>query len=134
MRKDKNNIFTHFRMQYKTKIILFYKNLHEFPLQYECLWRFHFELLGLRCEMTVMPLEWVLGCDKVVLESISNLGVGGFWPYRGIRLFGLAILWDTMRTLCLHGGNGRRCLWHPTSDRGGGEFLALYKYGLLLTL
>ena len=32
-----------------------------FYLQYESLCRFHFEPLSLRCEMTVMPLEWVLG-------------------------------------------------------------------------
>ena len=28
MRKDKNNIFTHFKIQYQNEIILFYKNLH----------------------------------------------------------------------------------------------------------
>ena len=35
-----------------------------FQLQYKCLYCFHFELLGLRCEMTVMPLEYVLGHDR----------------------------------------------------------------------
>ena len=28
----------------------------------------HFEPSGLRCEMTVMPLRQVYGCDKVVSE------------------------------------------------------------------
>ena len=34
-----------------------------FKLQDECLCYFHFEPLGLRCEMTIMPLEWVLRRD-----------------------------------------------------------------------
>ena len=31
---------------------------------------FHFESLGLRCEMTVMPLEWVLGHDTLHLHIL----------------------------------------------------------------
>ena len=27
--------------------------------------RLHFKSSGLMCEMTVMPLEWVLGCDNL---------------------------------------------------------------------
>ena len=37
---------------------------------------FHFKPSGLRCEMTVMPLDRVLGRDRVVLEVIPNLDVG----------------------------------------------------------
>ena len=42
------------------------KNLvvDNFQLQDECLCHFHFKPLSLRCEMIVMPLEWVLGHDR----------------------------------------------------------------------
>ena len=42
------------------------KNLGNYKvskLQYECLCRFYSEPLGLKCEMTIMPFEWVLGHD-----------------------------------------------------------------------
>ena len=35
-----------------------------FQLQNECLYRFHFESLGFKCEITIMSLEWVLGWDN----------------------------------------------------------------------
>ena len=43
-------------------------------------------------------------------------------PTWGSVPFGLAIPWDTTRTLCLHGGGGGGgggggCLSHSTSDR-----------------
>ena len=41
---------------------------------------------------------------QIVLEPIFDLDVGFVWPLRGIRLFGSAIPWDTMRMLYLHGG------------------------------
>ena len=34
------------------------------------------EIWSLRCEMTGTPLEWVLGCDRMVSESIPDPGVG----------------------------------------------------------
>ena len=46
-----------------------------FQLQYECLCRFSFEPLGLRCKMTVMPLEWVLGHDKISLQLERIFGM-----------------------------------------------------------
>nr|CAN83489.1 hypothetical protein VITISV_001324 [Vitis vinifera] len=36
----------------------------------------HFKSSSLRCEMIVMPLEWVLGRDRVVSEPIPDPGVG----------------------------------------------------------
>ena len=39
-------------------------------------------------------------------QSRSLTSVWWFvWPHRGVRLFGPAILWNTMRTLCLYGGS-----------------------------
>ena len=32
----------------------------------------HFKFLSLKCEVTIMSLEWVLRCDKVVSESINK--------------------------------------------------------------
>ena len=78
--------------------------------------------------MTVTALEWVSGCDRVVLEPIPDLDVRFVWPHRGVRLFGLAISWDTTRTLCLHGG-----VFMMSHIGQGRMFLALYMQRLLLT-
>ena len=50
-----------------------------FQLQYECLCCFHFEPLGLRCEMIIMPLELILGHDRVVSEPDYDLVENLFW-------------------------------------------------------
>ena len=47
--------------------------------------RLHCKPSGLKCEMIVMPLEWVLGRDRVVSELIPDPGVGvclalSIWP------------------------------------------------------
>ena len=87
--------------------------------------------------MTVMPLDRVLRCDRVVLEPILDFDVGSipFDPVRGVCLFRPVIPWDTTRTLCLHwGGRGGGGGVFVTSHiRYGRNFLTLYKYGLLST-
>ena len=35
--------------------------------------RLHYKPTGLKCEMTVMPLEWVLGRDNVFLNNLHDM-------------------------------------------------------------
>ena len=46
---------------------------------------FHFEPLGLKYEMTIMPLEWVLGCDNnfIILKKLDNIKKKKKWGQCG---------------------------------------------------
>ena len=46
--------------------------------------RLYFKPSGLRCEMTVTPLEWVLGRDRVVSEPGFDLDGNLNWFRLGI--------------------------------------------------
>ena len=68
----------------------------------------------------VVERQAILHCSLVTTNGIRAKfptpmwGSVSFDPVGGVNSFGPAILWDTTRALCLHGG----CLSHPTSDRG----------------
>ena len=72
----------------------------------------------------------MVGCGslQMVLESIPDLYVRFVWPRKGVCFFDPTISWDTMRILCLHGR-----VFVTSYIGSGGKFLALYKYGLLVT-
>ena len=81
--------------------------------------------------MTVMPLDWVLGCDRVVSKPILDLDVGicTIWPHKGcLYISSCNPMGHNKDVVSTWGG------MFVTSHIGyGRNFLSLYKYGLLST-